>query len=81
MPSASGQSTLNQAWQSWLQDALHDLSQPLTTLQCRLLLSTLHDPGSDQERTEMRQAIEEGLRQCERMIVGVRRMQQHIDGN
>lgn len=62
-----------------IQDHLHDLCQPLTALQCRLHLSTMHVPGSEQERTEMRSAIQDGLRLCERMMLNVKAMQLHMD--
>ena len=73
------QSTPGSDLRDWLQDALHDLSQPLTALQGRLFLATLHPPGSEQERAEMRRAVQDGLQQCERMMVRVRSMQQHLD--
>ena len=79
MPDTSEQGTPAKPLQSWLQNTLHDLSQPLTALQCRLFLSMLHAPGSEKERTEMRHAIEDGLRQCERMMVSVRSMQKYVD--
>ena len=81
LSNTSEQEAADNPLQSWLQDALHDLSQPLTALQCRLFLSTLHAPGSEEERTEMRRAVEDGLRQCERMMVSVRWMQKHVDEN
>lgn len=62
-----------------LQDYLHDLCQPLTALQCRLYLSTVHVPDSEQERTEMRRVIQDGLRLCEQMMLTVRSMQLHVD--
>ena len=73
------QSTQDRNLQDWIQDALHDLSQPLTALQGRLFLATLHPPGSEEERAEMRHAVEDGLQQCERMMVSVRSMQRHMD--
>ncbi len=79
MHSTFEQSTSSRKLQDWMQDALHDLSQPLTALQCRLYLAAQHTLGSDQERVEMRRAVEDGLQQCERMIVRVRSMQQYLD--
>lgn len=73
------QSTPGRNLQNWIQNALHDLSQPLTALQGRLFLATLHPPGSEQEHVEMRRAVEDGLQQCERMIANVRSMQRHLD--
>ncbi|HEV2645250.1 MAG TPA: hypothetical protein VGU46_02680 [Acidobacteriaceae bacterium] len=46
--------------------ALHDLCQPLTTLQCRLEIAQLG--GTDQD---FRDAVELGLVECDRMIAGV----------
>ena len=54
----------------WLRDALHDLCQPLTALECRLFLGL-----SQQGEAEMRTAIKEAMVQCERLIDGVRGMQ------
>lgn len=79
MHSTLEQSTHDRNLQDWIQDALHDLSQPLTALQGRLFLATLHPPGSEEERAEMRRAVEDGLQQCERMMVSVRSMQRHMD--
>lgn len=73
------QSTPRRNLQDWIQEALHDLSQPLTALQGRLFLATLHAPGSEHEHAEMRRAVEDGLQQCERMMVSVRTMQRHLD--
>ena len=43
--------------------AVHDLCQPLTTLQCRLELATLTcTPES------YREAVEDGLAECRRMV-------------
>ncbi len=47
--------------------ALHDLCQPLTTLQCRLEMAEL--VGSLEA---YREGVEEGLAQCHRIVVGVR---------
>lgn len=54
----------------WVSDALHDLCQPLTALECRLVLG-LRDGSED----EMRVALKESMLQCERLIDGVRAMQ------
>ncbi len=59
-----------------MEDALHDLCQPLTALQCRLFLATM---ASDAERAaEMEQSIVDALRQCERAIGLVRGMQDRM---
>ncbi len=54
----------------WMRDALHDLCQPLTALECRLFLGL-----REQDETEMRVAMKEAMVQCERLIDGVRGMQ------
>ena len=54
----------------WIKDALHDLCQPLTALECRLFLG-LGETGE----AEMRAAMKEAMAQCERLIDGVRGMQ------
>ncbi len=59
------------AEQSWdnrkqISAAVHDLCQPLTTLQCRLELATLTcTPES------YREAVEDGLLECRRMVDAV----------
>lgn len=60
----------------WLGDALHDLCQPLTALQCRLFLATL----AEEDCVEMVAAVRESLRQCERAIELVRGMQARCEG-
>ena len=56
--------------QEWVKDALHDLCQPLTALECRLFLGL----GATGEE-EMRAAMKDAMAQCERLIDGVRGMQ------
>jgi signal transduction histidine kinase len=46
-----------------LSDALHDLCQPLTTLQCRLEMAILSDSVAD-----YREATEAGLTECRRIV-------------
>ena len=60
---------------SYMRKALHDLCQPLTALECRLYLSHAGDTAS----SEMKQAIAEGLQQCERMMAQVRAMQERLE--
>ena len=60
----------------WLAEALHDLCQPLTALQCRLFLATMADSG--ERAAEMEDAVRAGLQQCERTITLVRAMQQRM---
>lgn len=63
----------------WMKDALHDLCQPLTALECRLYLGSI-GYGGGAEAEEMRTAMREGLLQCERMITQVRGMQDRLNG-
>jgi hypothetical protein len=49
-----------------ISQALHDLCQPLTTLQCRLEIAQLS--GSQED---YRDAVKLGLIECERLIDGV----------
>jgi hypothetical protein len=56
-----------------ISQALHDLCQPLTTLQCRLEIAQLS--GMDQD---FRDAVELGLVECNRLIEGVGMMRQIV---
>lgn len=56
-----------------LAKGLHDLCQPLTTLQCRLEIA-LMDPTA----AEMRSAITDGLAECVKLNAAVRRMQERV---
>jgi hypothetical protein len=49
-----------------ISQALHDLCQPLTTLQCRLEIAQLN--GSQED---YREAVKLGLVECERLVEGV----------
>ena len=60
-----------------MEDALHDLCQPLTAMQCRLFLATL--VKGDERQEEMEKAVADGLRLCERAIGLVRGMQQRME--
>lgn len=51
----------------------HDLSQPLTTLQCRLELAQIL--GDEQS---MREAVCEGLEDCTRVFAAIRAMRLKI---
>ena len=63
--------TLNGAEQELrqLSKALHDLCQPLTTLQCRLEMASVL--GTDAAH---REAVELGLRECTRLMDAVEQM-------
>jgi signal transduction histidine kinase len=52
---------------------LHDLCQPLTTLQCRLELATL--TGTDQG---YREAVDLGLAECARLTAAVGSMREIV---
>jgi hypothetical protein len=56
-----------------ISQALHDLCQPLTTLQCRLEIAQLG--GTDQD---YRDAVELGLLECDRLIESVGLMRQIV---
>ena len=59
--------------------ALHDLSQPLTALECRLYLGTMPaQPGREPQATELQDTIREALIECERLIASVRSMQDRL---
>lgn len=59
----------------WMQVALHDLCQPLTTLECQLFLGSL-DPVA--ERAALQEAIRGALVQCARLRLLVRGMQDRM---
>jgi signal transduction histidine kinase len=52
-----------------LGDALHELCQPLTTLQCCLEMALLSD-----SREAYREAVEVGLAECRRIVESVESM-------
>ena len=67
---------------AWMRGALHDLSQPLTALECRLYLGMMGTgDGPQADAAEMRTSVEESLQQCERIMVMVRAMQDHLTRN
>lgn len=55
-------------------DALHDLCQPLTVLQCKLTLSILDGQGM-----APRQTVEEALQECARLNETVHRMRDLLE--
>lgn len=60
----------------WISEALHDLCQPLTALQCRLVIGRMNcDKGPEQEVTTLHSAVSESLIQCQRLMILVREMQ------
>ena len=66
---------------AWVREAIHDLSQPLTALECALFLGTSSPDGTRAPTAEeLLVTIQQGLEQCERMITQVRTMQQMLQG-
>lgn len=55
---------------------LHDLCQPLTTLRCRLELAGLIGTAE-----AYREAVELGLRECVRLVEGVESMREIVGAN
>lgn len=55
---------------------LHDLCQPLTTLRCRLELAGLIGTVE-----AYREAVESGLAECMRLVEGVESMRQIVGAN
>jgi DnaJ-domain-containing protein 1 len=60
-------------WLAEIGHRLHDLSQPLTALQCRLELG-----GMDHEAESKQAAIEDALRECVRLNKRVHAMQSAV---
>ncbi len=68
----------NASHTDWIREALHDLCQPLTALECRLYLGTMGEGGGEATADDMRQTIVEGLAECERLMAQVRMMQDRL---
>ena len=60
----------------WMRQALHDLSQPLTAMECRLYLGVM---SGEPEAAELVETIRESLVECERLMARVRAMQDHLN--
>lgn len=58
-----------------MRKGLHDLAQPLTALQCRLWLGTVNESSE----LDVHETLQESLRECERMIAGLRAMQNQVE--
>jgi len=69
----AGSTGIREETKQELAKGLHDLCQPLTTLQCRLEIAMM-DPTPD----EMQQAIEDGLAECVKLNAAIRRMQEQV---
>lgn len=66
--------------QSLLRQTLHDLSQPLTALECGLFVGTMSPDGVRAPRAdELLATILDALAQCERMSNQLRELQARID--
>ena len=66
---------------SWLGDALHDLCQPLTALECGLYLGTIGPDGKGTPTAEeLMKTISHALTQCKRLTAGVRAIQERMNG-
>jgi hypothetical protein len=52
---------------------LHDLCQPLTTLQCRLEYAQMLD-----DEVSLREAVEGGLMECQRMMASIEVMRSRL---
>ncbi len=64
----------------WIRRALHDLSQPLTALECGLFLGTMSPDGVRAPSSEeLLSTILEALGHCERLTTLVRALQQRLD--
>ena len=60
----------------WIRQALHDLSQPLTALECRLYLGSM--PNESDREHDLRETIRDALTECHRLMDGVRSMQDRL---
>jgi len=68
-PDYFGERSFRAQQRKQLGDALHDLCQPLTTLQCRLEMATLTD-----SMEAYREAAETGMAECRRLTGAVHLM-------
>jgi hypothetical protein len=65
---------------SWLGDALHDLCQPLTALECGLYLGTMSpERGRTPTADELMTTINHALTQCKRLTVGLRAIKDRMN--
>ncbi len=61
----------------WMVQALHDLSQPLTAMECRLYLGIMSSDGPG-DAVELTATVRESLVECERLMARVRSMQERL---
>jgi hypothetical protein len=62
----------------WMREALHDLCQPLTALECCLYIGTMENQGEPPTEADMRATIAAALTECERLMARVRAMQERL---
>ena len=78
---ANGSKTLCGAEKEWLRHALHDMSQPLTALECGLFVGTMSPDGvRPPTAEELLETVFEALAQCERISTQMRTMQDRLLG-
>ncbi len=77
MPETDG---LESTVEGWIGKALHDLSQPLTAIECGLYVGTMSPDGvSAPTAEELLRTINEALEQAGRAITQVRAMQDRLN--
>ena len=66
--------------EAWIRQAMHDICQPLTALECGLYVGTMSPDGVRAPRAEELMAtIAEAMVQCERVTAGVRMIQERMN--
>jgi hypothetical protein len=66
----------------WLRQALHDISQPMTALECGLFIGTMSPDGVRAPTAEeLLETILGALAQCERVTTHLRAMQEKLLGD
>ncbi len=76
---AGGMSNEKNEWE-WMRAALHDLSQPLTALECGLFIGTMSPDGVRAPNAqELLATILQALEQCERVSMQLRAMQERMN--
>ncbi len=64
---------------AWIRQALHDLCQPLTALECVLYVGTMSPDGvRPPTAAELLATVQQALVQCERATAGVRGIQERL---
>ncbi len=62
----------------WMRHGLHDLCQPLMALECLLFVNREPVEGESLDASVLRGVIQEGLVECQRMLVLMQGMQQRM---